>query len=219
MLPRRVADLIHPRYADEVERRFARLYYERATTTWQNTRWMGVPIWKNPADLWIYQELVHEIRPDLIVETGTAYGGSALYLAMLCDLLDHGRVVTIDTQVFPDRPVHPRIEYVFGSSTGPGIVDALDRTGPVMVILDSDHRAPHVLDELELYAPLVTLGSYLIVEDTNVNGHPVYPDHGPGPFEAIEQWGPERHGFEVDAACERFLHTFNPGGFLRRVRA
>jgi cephalosporin hydroxylase len=85
-----------------------------------------------------------------------------------------------------------------------------------MVILDSDHAMAHVRAELELYAPMVTAGCYLIVEDTNVNGHPVYPLHGPGPMEALGEFLPRHPEFEVDAECEKFMLTFNPRGYLLR---
>jgi cephalosporin hydroxylase len=86
----------------------------------------------------------------------------------------------------------------------------------VLVILDSDHSREHVLDELRLYAGLVTPGSYLVVEDTNVNGHPVFAEHGPGPMEALEAFLAETDEFEVDATREKFFLTFNPRGFLRK---
>ena len=85
-----------------------------------------------------------------------------------------------------------------------------------MVVLDSDHSAAHVKAELDLYSPLVTSGCYLIVEDTNVNGHPVYPLHGPGPMEALDQFLPAHPEFEVDASREKYMLTFNPRGYLRR---
>lgn len=86
----------------------------------------------------------------------------------------------------------------------------------VMVILDSDHSLTHVAGELEAFAPLVTPGCYLIVEDTNINGHPVYPEFGPGPMEAVLEFLPHHPEFVVDARCERLLMTFNPNGFLLR---
>src|SRR5437763_12942002 len=85
-------------------RSFSRYFYTRADLTWDNTSWLGVPLWKNPLDLWVYQEIVHTVRPALIVETGTYRGGSALYLASLCDLMDHGRIITIDVSGRVDRP-------------------------------------------------------------------------------------------------------------------
>ncbi len=85
-----------------------------------------------------------------------------------------------------------------------------------MVILDSDHSRDHVLRELELYSPLVTPGCYLVVEDTNVNGHPVSPEFGPGPMEAVEAFLETTNDFEVDRSREKLLLTFNPSGYLRR---
>jgi cephalosporin hydroxylase len=85
-----------------------------------------------------------------------------------------------------------------------------------MVILDSDHARDHVLEELRIYSSLVSPGSYLVVEDTNVNGHPVFREHGPGPMEAVELFLAETGEFEVDAAREKFFLTFNPRGFLRK---
>jgi cephalosporin hydroxylase len=182
---------------------------------------LGAPAQKCPLDLWIYQEILFETRPGLIVETGTAAGGSALFLASICDLLGHGHVVTIDVAE-GERPPHPRISYLHGSSTDPVIVAQVQRMAAtadgVMVVLDSEHACEHVLAELEAYGPLVTPGCYLIVEDTNVNGHPVLAEHGPGPAEAVETFLANGAGalFDVDRDRERLLLSFNPGGYLRR---
>lgn len=212
---------------------FAELYYRR----WQEggktivLSWLGYQTLKCPLDLWIYQELIAELRPDWIVECGTRFGGSALYLASICDLLGHGQVVTIDTDTAlqPVRPRHPRIRYLAGSSTDPAIVsrvkaltdgapaEAHRRSGQVLVILDSDHSRDHVLAELRAYAPLVPRGGYLVVEDSNVNGHPANPSHGPGPWEAIDAFLTETRAFVSDRSRERFLLTMNPRGYLRRV--
>jgi cephalosporin hydroxylase len=201
--------------------RFHRLYYDNAGRTWWDTRWLGTPVRKCPLDLWIYQELVTELRPDLIVETGTFVGGSALYLASCLDLVGTGRVVTIDIAEHPGRPDHDRITYVVGSSTAPEtlarITAEAEGAGDVMVVLDSNHSRDHVLNELRLYGPLVTPDSYIIVEDTNINGRPVFPNHGPGPHEAVEAFLAESDDFVRDRAREKFYLTFNPGGFLRRV--
>jgi cephalosporin hydroxylase len=183
--------------------------------------WMGVALNKCPMDLWIYQELLHRVRPTVVVETGTARGGSALYFAGLCDVLDHGRIVTIDIAVAEGRPDHPRITHIVGSSTAPETVDEVRRLvgddSPVFVTLDSDHGYSHVHHELAAYADLVTPGSYLVVEDTNLNGHPVLPRFGSGPMEAVEEFLAADRRFEVDRECEKFFMTYNPGGYLRRV--
>lgn len=201
---------------------FNRLYYNDKGT-WRSNTWLGVRTWKSPTDLWLYQEIISAVRPGLIIETGTAFGGSALYLGTICDAVDHGRVVSIDIapKVTVDRlPQHPRVSYLTGSSTDPGIVDqarAMVPTGePVLVILDSDHSEAHVRNELMAYADLVTSGSYLIVEDSNVNGHPVYPTHGPGPWEAVQWFMGQRSDFTIDRSMHRHHLTFNPRGYLRR---
>ncbi len=87
---------------------------------------------------------------------------------------------------------------------------------PVLLILDSDHREAHVSDELRVLSPFVTSGSCVIVEDTNINGHPTYPDFGPGPMEALETFLRSTADFEVDPLSEKFFMTFNPRGILRR---
>ena len=202
--------------------RFHDLYYRR----WQagadtiNLSWMGHRVLKCPLDLWVYQELIARTRPDVIIEAGTAYGGSALFMASMFELLGHGEVITIDIQSDPSRPKHPRITYVHGSSTAADTVaEVLNRVAGkrVMVVLDSDHTADHVYDEMVAYSAVVAESGYLIVEDTNVNGHPTYPEFGPGPMEAVARFLAESPEFEVDRRCERFLMTLNPGGFLRRV--
>ena len=217
------AAYLKPKVRADVINQFHRLYYDSEAfgQTWTNTTYLGVPIYKCPLDLWIYQEMIFELRPDLIIETGTCRGGSALYIASLFDLVDHGKIVTIDIEEKESRPKHERITGITGSSTADNTLQKLDQElngcSSVMVILDSDHKKDHVLKELAIYSKLVTVGSYLIVEDTNVNGHPVLPDHGPGPMEAVEEFLDTNKGFEVDTAKEKLLLTFNPRGYLRRV--
>ncbi len=204
----------------EIVERFHRLYYD--SRVWLRTFWLGVPTQKCPFDLWIYQELIFDLRPDLIIETGTANGGSALFLASACDLIGHGKVVTIDVDDTPVRPRHKRITYLLGSSTSEEVLAKvkrrLGRSGRALVILDSDHSRAHVLEELRRYGALVPAGSYVIVEDTNVNGHPVLPEFGPGPMEAVQEFLKGNDGFVVDDAMEKLFMTFNPRGYLRRVK-
>jgi cephalosporin hydroxylase len=227
-LERAVDDLRYRRAIDDAGARaitdlFHRLYFEsgRYGRSWGRTHWRGVRALKCPFDLWVYQEILADVRPELIVETGTRYGGSALFLADCCELLGRGRVLTIDIEHQPDLPEHPRIEYLLGSSVDPAIVEraraAAAGAAPVLVILDSDHRRDHVLAELRAYAPLVTRGSYLIVEDSNLNGHPVFEEHGPGPYEAIEAFLAESDELVPDREREeKFFLTFNPMGYLRK---
>jgi cephalosporin hydroxylase len=202
--------------------RFHDLYYQRWVDGADsiNLSWFGHRIWKCPMDLWIYQELLVRRRPDFVIEAGTNVGGSALYVATMFDLIGHGRVITIDTTPQPDRPVHRRIEYLLGSSVDPALVREVYDTVAgrrAMVILDSDHSESHVYAEMKAWAAIVKIGDYMIVEDTNVNGHPTWPSFGPGPMEAVNRFMAEPNGFEIDRRCERFLMTLNPYGYLRRV--
>ena len=199
---------------------FHGLYYGRREQTWGNTFWLGHRMLKCPLDLWCYQEILYEVRPELIIETGTYQGGSALFLASICDLLGQGMVLTIDVDRRDDRSRHPRITYLTGSSTSKAILRQVHRrvkgTSRTLVILDSGHAKKHVLEELDAYAPLVTPGSYLVVEDTNLNGHPVESDHGPGPVEAVAKFLERNDGFVRDERREKFLLTFNRGGYLEK---
>lgn len=202
---------------------FHRLWYDDRGT-WRSTQWQGITTWKCPLDLWIYQEIIHAVRPGLIIETGTAYGGSASYLGWLCDVVDKGRIVSVDiAPQTDDLPIHPRLTFLRGSSTDPQIVDQVREMippgEPVMVILDSDHSERHVRNELAAYADLVTPGSYLIVEDTNINGHPAHRKFGPGPMEAVDRFLTERSDFEIDRSKERYHMTLNPRGYLKKKAA
>ena len=197
---------------------FSDAWHERGTL---DLHWFGYRTMKTPMDMWAYQEIVTETKPEVVIECGTAFGGSSLFFASLFDLLGRGEVITVDIEARPGQPLHPRISRIVGSSTDVAVVnDIRRRVGDrrAMVILDSDHREPHVSGELQAYRRLVSPGCYLVVEDTNVNGHPVLPDHGPGPMEAVEAFLPTAPEFEVDRSRERFMLTLNPGGFLRRVR-
>ena len=203
--------------------RFHALYYDRRVQTWGETYWLGHHALKCPLDLWVYQEILHEVRPGLVIETGTYRGGSALFLASICDLLGRGQVLSVDSAKQKGRPRHKRITYLTGSSTSEQILRQVRRRARgkkrVLVILDSGHGEAHVLAEMRAYAPLVTPGSYLIVEDTNLNGHPVEPGHGPGPAEAVAAFLAENDGFARDESREKFLLTFNPGGYLKKREA
>ena len=127
-----------------------------------------------------------------------------------------------DRWVVPAAQVrHPRLTLLVGDSVSDLILDQVrdlaKGTSRRMVVLDSDHHADHVLRELLAYRDFVSPGSYLVVEDTNVNGHPVMPEHGPGPHEAVRDFIQQDRDFEIDPTREKFLLSYFPGGFLRRV--
>lgn len=200
-------------------KRFHQLYYYSASHTWQNTYWLGTPVEKCPLDIWIYQEIIYETKPEIIIETGTAGGGSALFFACICDLMGKGRVVTID--IAQPSLSHPRITKIVGNSVSDEVVSEVREIvgkQTAMVSLDSNHSKSHVLREMELYSQFVSLGKYLVVEDTNINGHPVLHTYGDGPFEAVEEFLRTRKDFEVDRTREKFLLTFSPAGFLKRTK-
>ncbi len=207
-------------------RRFAEAFWERKETTLFANRFLGIPSFQNPFDAWITQEIIVEVKPDLVIETGTMAGGSALLWASILELATgEGRVITIDfVSEIDGARSHPlfqrRIDCIQGSSTDPLVVEEVSRRAEgkrTLVILDSTHTQRHVAAELEAYAPLVTPGSYLIVQDSFLNGHPIERDSGPGPYEAIEAFLKRDNRFRVDEDRERMLFTFNPRGFLRRI--
>lgn len=205
-----------------IEEKFnAHYYYSKV---WSETYWQGKHVFKAPTDLWVYQDILFETRPDVIIECGTYHGGSTLYFANLFDIMQtEGRIITIDVDPMPDMPQHKRIEYLIGSSISNEIIDkvkTLLRPGEkVMVILDSDHSRDHVLKELEAYHGFVTKGCYLVVEDSNLNGHPVFSGfgHGPGPMEAMKIFLPKHAEFVIDESKEKYMLTFNPKGYLRKI--
>lgn len=190
---------------------------------YNSTTWMGHQVMQYPSDLLVKQEIIHAVKPDVIVECGTYRGGSALFYAHLLDLIGKGRVVSIDLTPQPNLPLHPRIEYLTGSTIDPAVVASVKAKaqGVVMVCLDSLHTRDHVYAELLAYHSLVTSGSYLIVEDGEMNGHPVYtdfaPEIGPGPWEAIHDFLPDHPEFTIDRNCERYLVTGHADGWLKRA--
>jgi cephalosporin hydroxylase len=221
-IPINVSEILRNQAATDIVSKFSDLYYMLGIA--DRMDWRGVKVTKNPCDLWQVASLIARIKPAVIVETGTAYGGSALFY------VDIARANGISTQIItvdvnPKMPPVcniPEITSLSGYSTDQGIVDRIKslvvNRSPVMVILDSDHSRANVARELELYSPMVTVDSYLIVEDCNVNGHPSFPGHGPGPFEATEAFLAGNQQFICDKECEQHLLTFNPGAISGELR-
>jgi cephalosporin hydroxylase len=209
----------------EVVKRFTEIYHQRGV--WLTTGWLGVQTVQVPSDNWMMQEIIATTKPDYIIETGTYRGGGSLFYAtVLSQVNPSGRVITIDINpqlaAASKFPIFKeRISVITGSSTAPEVVERIAnevKGRKVLVTLDSLHTRDHVLKELELYAPLVTKGSYLVVQDTVLNGHPVEPKHGPGPMEAVQEFLKTHPEFQPDTTAEKFLLTFYPGGWLKRVK-
>lgn len=211
---------------EQVSNAFHQLYYHRLG--WDRNSYLGYQIKQCPFDLQVYHELVYRLRPDFILQTGVAGGGSILFFATLLDLIGAAPdclVVGVDLQLTDAARTlnHPRIRLVEGSSTAPETIQAVERFVSKgrrgLVSLDSDHRERHVAGELRLYREYVGIGSYLVAEDTNVNGHPVFPRHGPGPFEAVEAFLIEDPRFvRDDEVWKRNLFSFHQHGWLKRER-
>jgi cephalosporin hydroxylase len=206
------------------------VFYEKHRL-WEDNLWLGIPIYKNPMDLLVIQEIIFKHSPDLIIETGTGRGGSALFYASLFELMgSNGKVITIDIHQTSEMQnafskvsfsLKNRIAFIFGSSTNALVyekVKALTKGKKVMVFLDSWHSEDHVFEEMNLYGDLVSVGQYLIVEDSHI-WHPVpweYEDKGP--MGAIDRFLAVNDNFEIDENCERQIFTFNPRGHLRRIK-
>lgn len=188
----------------------------------EDTYYFGVKTLKNPFDFWVYQEIIHEMQPDVIVEIGNYWGGSTLALAHQLDLHGHGRVMGIDidhSNVHDSVRRHPRIRLFEGDA-----VECFDEVaaeiGPaerVLVIEDSSHTLENTLAVMRTYSALTKPGDYLIVED-GICHHGLDEGPSPGPYEAITAFLQENSRFEIDRQKESFLITWNPRGSLRRKR-
>lgn len=198
--------------------------------------WMGLPIIQFPQDIVAMQELIWRIRPDLIVETGIARGGSLVFYASMLELLGAGEVLGIDIDIRAENraaieahAMAPRIRMIEGSSTDAAVVRQVRAAAAdkerVLVVLDANHTHAHVLAELELYSPLVRPGSYVVVFDTIVEDLPpdFFPDRpwGPGdnPATAVRDFLAGNDRFVADAELDaKLLISVAPGGYLRCVK-
>jgi cephalosporin hydroxylase len=201
-----------------------------------NFTWLGIPVIQFPQDLCAMQEIIWEVRPEIIVETGIAHGGSLIFYASMLELLGgNGRVTGIDVDIRPHNRVrieaHPmaaRIDMISGSSTDPNIVAEVTARAAgkrTIVVLDSNHTHEHVLAELEAYSPLVGKGSYLVVFDTTIEDQPegFFADRPWGktnnPKTAVWEFMKENDRFEIDKSVEgKLVVTVARDGYLRCVK-
>ena len=235
-------------FQEEVRRNIGRLRSDEAvqalSRTWikettphrytYNFTWLGRPIIQFPQDMVAVQEIIWSTRPDLVIETGIAHGGSLILSASILELLGgDGRVVGVDIDIRPHNrreieahPLAHRITLVEGSSTAPEIVAQVREQAAgrerVLVILDSNHTHEHVLQELELYSPLVRAGSYIVVFDTVIEDMPAetFSERpwgvGDNPKTAVHEFLRRNDRFEVDRDLQgKLLITVAPDGYLR----
>lgn len=183
--------------------------------------YFGVPTHKNPLDLWVYQEMIFELQPTVIIEIGNKFGGSTLALAHMLDILNKGRIIAVDidhSKLHTQAKQHPRISFLeaAGLDAFKQVEQMISSDDQVLVIEDSSHTFDNTLEILRKYSSLVSSGSYLIVEDS-ICHHGLDVGPKPGPYEAIEVFCAENGKFTPDRMREDFLVTWNPTGFLKRI--
>ncbi|WP_018627528.1 cephalosporin hydroxylase family protein [Niabella aurantiaca] len=203
-----------------------------------NFKWMGRPIIQYPQDMIAMQELIWEVQPDLIIETGIAHGGSLIFYASLLELIGNGEVLGIDIDIrehnrkeIEKHPMYRRIKMIQGSSVDQATADLVYAAAAgkekILVVLDSNHTHEHVLDELRYYAPLVSLNSYIVVFDTIVENLP--NNYIPGmtrpwgignnPMTAVDAFLAENDRFEINKDIDNKIQiSVAPRGYLKRVK-
>lgn len=224
---------------------------QRLTRSWMDTansgkysyhfEWMGRPIIQYPQDILAMQQIIWEVKPDLIIETGIAHGGSLIFSASMLELIAsctgvEGEVLGVDIDIRPhnrkaieEHPMYKRISMIQGSSIAPDIIAKVKETAKgkerILVCLDSNHTYEHVLAELEAYAPLTTVGSYCVVMDTVIEDMPdeMFPDRPWGkdnnPKTSVREYLKSNSDFEIDLAIQnKIMITVAPEGYLKRVR-
>jgi cephalosporin hydroxylase len=223
-----------PLYGAEAFRTISRLWVK---TGWAakysyNFSWMGRPVIQLPEDLLRIQELIYKVRPDVIVETGVAHGGTSVFFASLFEILGHGRVISIDIEIKPhnrsaieNHPLKRRISLIERSSIAPATLEEVRKlirpNEKVMIILDSNHTLEHVRKELELYGPLVTSGSYIVAEDGIMEDLSDVPGGkaewtSDNPKAAVREFLAAHPEFELDTEFTPSGTTYWPDGYLRK---
>jgi len=196
--------------------------------------WLGIPIIQTPEEMILMQELIFTVRPDYIIETGVAHGGSIIYYASICHLIGKGKVIGIDIdirkhnrRVIEKHSMYKRVKLIEGSSIDEAILKKVKKLIPkgstVLVCLDSNHTCKHVLNELKLYRQFVSPGGYIVVFDTITSRlasegvcEKIYLDNGPG--EAVDKFLHIDEDFKIDSKYDKLFITYSPRGFLKRIR-
>jgi cephalosporin hydroxylase len=232
-----VANNVHRQGADRDLKGLSNIWIREVDrhNYYYNFTWLGLPIIQIPQDIIAMQEIIWRVRPDVIVETGIARGGSLAFYASMLELLGGGEAVGIDIDIRPHNrraieahPMSKRIRMIEGSSTDDAVVRqvyGLAEGKRVLVVLDSNHTHGHVLKELQIYSPLVAKGSYIVVFDTGIEDMPEGPAtgrpwrKGDNPKTAVHEFLRSDGRFEIDRDVEdKLLITGCPDGFLKCVK-
>ena len=206
-------------YADEIK--LSTLLKSMQNRILTRSTYRGIPTQKNPVDMWVYFELISRIQPNVIVEIGNYMGGSTLMLS------DYMKTIGIDGHVIAVDICHSRLSSIVTEAKGItritgdacqriSAVEPLCKNMRVMVIEDSSHTYDNTLNIMQAYSGLVSIGSYMIIEDT-ICHHGLSVGPNPGPFEAVSTFIASDNRFMIDRECESFGLTWNPRGFLRRI--
>jgi cephalosporin hydroxylase len=216
--------ILHPDYVGPYLQTVAEwMQYQQSEIVFDKVSWMGQKTVHNVLDLWVYQEIIAERKPEVIIEIGSLHGGTTLFLAHLFDLIGAGQVLSIEIKRPPDFPVHPRITYLDGSSGDQAIIQRVTQMASgkrTMIIHDGDHHRDSVLRDLRGYAGLVSVGQYFVVCDGVADVFSEKLRLGkkyPGPLQAVDQFLTEARGFRIDLGREKYKITHNQHGFLERV--
>ncbi len=186
-------------------------------------KWLGHDLIKTPWDCWVYQEIIYNTKPDVILELGIMFGGASHFYASILDMVGHGEVLGVDISLAKVKPIqNKRISYLEGSSTAPETFAEIEkrvRGKKVLVIADSDHEKNHVLNEIRLYWQFVPVGGYFVVEDSLNDVMAYHPVPNEGPQAAADAFLAENDHFVRDRRfAERYIMSLNPNGFLLRVK-
>jgi len=185
----------------------------------RHIHYRGVMSWKNILDLWIVQEIIDETNPGAVIEIGVKHGGTTLWLSDTLKLRGDGIVISLDINR-PPIEFPSNVHFILGDSIAPGIVaqvKALCANRRTMVIADGNHAAAHVLEEMRLYGPLISMDCYFVAEDGIVDVMD-WKQFTPGPMVAAHRFLADTDEFVIDRSREKFLITYAPDGFLKRVR-
>ena len=208
-------------------RRFQDIYLTNSKQTWETLTFLNIECGQHPNDAWVHQEIISQVKPDFVVEAGTYKGASAaLWALVLGQVNPQGRVISIDIHdhgiAYDKAPIlKEKMDFILGGSTDPKTIAEVQKRvagKKVLVILDSMHTKEHVLAELRAYAPMVSVGSYILVQDTGLSSHPTLKSAEPGPLGAVEQFLQENDQFVPDYWPERLMFTTQPKGYLKRVK-